>query len=146
MRLTTYTDYSLRLLIFLAVQGERLSTISEVAESYGISRHHLVKVAHQLSVKGYIAASRGKNGGLRLARPADQIAVGAVVRDMEADLAFVPCMHGSEAACRIAPNCGLRTVMERGRAAFLAELDRVRLADIVAERQPLRELLQISMA
>ena len=144
MRLTTYTDYSLRLLIYLAVQEERLSTVSEVADSYGISRHHLVKVAHKLGVKGYVATTRGKKGGLRLARPAEQINVGAVVRDME-DLAVVPCQHVLE-TCRIAPSCGLRHAMERGRAAFLAELDRVRLADIVRQPEPLRELLQISLA
>jgi len=144
MRLTTYTDFSLRLLLHLAVQGDRLSTIPEVAEHYGISRHHLVKVAHQLGVKGYIATSRGKNGGLRLGRPAEQIRVGDVVRSMEPDMAVVPCLTTDGPLCRIAPSCRLKTVMERGREAFLAELDAVTLAELVESPEPLRQLLQIT--
>ena len=146
MRLTTYADYSLRLLIYVALQGDRISTISEVAERYDISRHHLVKVAHQLSVKGYLASTRGKKGGLRLARPAEQIVVGDVVRKMEVEMAVVPCLDATDPQCRIAAHCGLRRAMERGRAAFLAELDNVRLADIVGHPEPLRELLQIRLA
>ena len=144
MRLTTYTDYSLRLLIFLGVQNETLSTIPQIATHYGISRHHLVKVAHQLGVKGFLTSVRGNKGGLRLARPASEIRIGDVVRSMEPDMALVPCQTSEGASCRIAPSCRLRSVMERGRAAFLAELDDVTLADVIVEPEPLRELLQIT--
>jgi Rrf2 family nitric oxide-sensitive transcriptional repressor len=143
MRLTTYTDYSLRLLIYLAVQGGGLATIPEVAESYGISRHHMVKVAHQLGVKGYIETTRGKRGGLRLAKPAREIVVGDVVRSMEPDLGLVPCLQREGPSCRITSSCRLRTAMQEAQRAFLAALDEYTLADLVAKKKPLRELLQI---
>lgn len=146
MRLTTYTDYSLRLLIHLGVQGDALATIPEIAARYDISRHHLVKVAHQLGVKGYITTTRGKGGGLRLARPAAEIVVGDVVRQMEPDLALVPCLSETGASCRIVPACHLRGVIDRARAAFLAELDRCTLADLLHPRNALRDLLQIAPA
>lgn len=145
MRLTTYTDYSLRLLIYLAVQGDQLATIPEVADSYGISRHHMVKVAHQLGVKGYITTVRGKNGGLRLAKAPGTIRVGDVVRQMEPDLALVPCLHQPGGGCRIVPCCVLRTVMESAREAFLHALDDATLADLIQTREPLQALLQITL-
>lgn len=146
MRLTSYTDYALRLLIYLAVNGEQSTTIAEVAERYGISRNHLVKVAHQLSVTGYVTATRGKKGGLRLARSADQIAVGDVVRKMEVELAVVPCLDTSvPSMCRIAPACHLKVAMARAQDAFLHELDTVTLADIAMAPEPLQELLQIRL-
>lgn len=146
MRLTTYTDYSLRLLIYLAACGEAFATIPEVAESYGISRHHLVKVAHQLGVKGYLATTRGKNGGLRLARLPQEIVVGNVVRDMEPDLAIVTCMDSEDGDCRILPACRLRKALEEARDAFLAVLDEVTLADLLHSRKKLQVLLQIQPA
>ena len=146
MRLTTYTDYSLRLLIYLAVQGDQLATIPEVAEGYGISRHHLVKVAHQLGVKGYIETTRGKRGGLRLAKPAREIVVGDVVRSMEPDLGLVPCLQTDGPSCRITPSCRLKGAMQEAQRAFLAALDEYTLADLAAKKKPLRELLQITDA
>lgn len=143
MRLTTYTDYSLRLLIYLAVQGDGLATIPEVAESYGISRNHMVKVAHQLGVKGYIETTRGKRGGLRLAKPAREIVVGDVVRSMEPDLGLVPCLQTEGPSCRITPSCRLRGAMQEAQRAFLAALDEYTVADLVTRKRPLRELLQI---
>jgi Rrf2 family nitric oxide-sensitive transcriptional repressor len=143
MRLTIYADYSLRLLIYLAVRGEEVATIPEIAESYGISRHHLVKVAHQLGVKGYIKTTRGKKGGLRLARPADEISVGEVVRRMEPDMALVPCFHPVNAKCPIVPSCLLRQAIERAREAFLVTLDDYTLEDLRKPRESLRELLRI---
>ncbi len=143
MRLTVYADYSLRLLIYLAVRGEDVATIPEIAESYGISRHHLVKVAHQLGVKGYIRTTRGKKGGLRLGRPAGNINVGEVVRQMEPDMALVPCFHPVNAKCPIVPSCFLRQAIERAREAFLAALDEYTLEDLQRPRESLRELLRI---
>jgi Rrf2 family transcriptional regulator, nitric oxide-sensitive transcriptional repressor len=143
MRLTTYTDYSLRLLIYVAARGESSATIPEVAGSYGISRHHLVKVAHQLGVKGYLTTTRGKNGGLRLAKPAREIIVGEIVRQMEPDMAIVPCLHAEGSDCRIVPACRLRGALEEARKAFLAVLDDVTLADLMHSRKKLQVLLQI---
>ena len=145
MRLTVYADYSLRLLIYLAAKGEAAATVPEVANSYGISRHHLVKVAHQLGVKGYIATTRGKKGGLRLARPASEILAGDVVRQMEPDMALVPCLPDGPGGCPIVPACLLRRAMEDARDAFLTALNRYTVKDLSAPGDQLRELLQISL-
>ena len=93
VRLTVYTDYSLRMLMYLAVKGDGLATIAEVADAYGISKAHLTKVAHQLGLAGYVETVRGKGGGLRLARPAERIGLGDVVRRTEPDMALVPCFE-----------------------------------------------------
>lgn len=146
MRLTVYADYSLRMLIYLAAAGERSVTIPQVAEAYGISRHHLVKVAHQLGRKGYIHTTRGKNGGLRLARPAAEIRLGDVVRSMEPDMALVPCLQAGDAGCPIVPSCLLKNAMEQAKAAFLSVLDGYALEDVMSTRISLMELLQISPA
>lgn len=144
MRLTTYADYSLRLLIYLAVRGNGLATIPEIAESYGISRHHLVKVAHQLGVKGYISTVRGKNGGLRLARSAAEINVADVILEMEPDMAMVPCFTATENNCPIVPSCALRSALDEARDAFIATLGRYTVQDLAASRNSLRQLLHIT--
>jgi Rrf2 family transcriptional regulator, nitric oxide-sensitive transcriptional repressor len=141
LRLTAYTDFSLRLLMYLAVQGDGLTTIAKVAESYGISQNHLVKVAHRLGREGYVSTIRGKNGGLRLARPAAEVNVGEVVRRMEPDMALVPCMHPLDTSCPILPNCLLISAMEDARVAFLEVLDGYTLADLATPRAKLRKLL-----
>jgi Rrf2 family nitric oxide-sensitive transcriptional repressor len=145
MRLTVYTDYSLRMLIYLAVKGEAISTIAEVADRYGISQHHLTKVAHQLGLAGFVATVRGKGGGLRLARPAEAIRIGEVVRHTEPDLALVPCFAPADAQpgkpCPIVPDCGLRGVLDEARQAFMAVLDRYSLADLICKRAGLQQLL-----
>jgi Rrf2 family nitric oxide-sensitive transcriptional repressor len=147
MRLTVYTDYSLRMLIYLATKEDGLATIAEVARSYGISEHHLTKVAHQLGRAGYISTLRGKGGGLRLARPAGEIGLGEVVRQTEPDMALVPCFGTAEAPagapCPIVPACGLRGVLGEALQAFMAVLDRYTLADLVQRRAELRGLLAI---
>ncbi len=127
--------------MYLAVQGEGLTTIAKVAESYEISQNHLVKVAHRLVLEGYVSAFRGKNGGLRLARPAAEINVGEVVRRMEPDMALVPCMNPLGASCPILSNCRLHSAMEDARAAFLEVLDGYTLSDLAAPRAKLRKLL-----
>lgn len=141
VRLTTYTDYSLRMLMYLAVKGDARATIAEVADAYGISKAHLNKVAHQLGLAGYVETARGKGGGLRLARPADTIGVGDVVRRVEPDMALVPCFDPVHASCPIVPACGLRGVLDEARQAFLAVLDRYSLADLVHRRVDLAALL-----
>ncbi|NKE45081.1 Rrf2 family transcriptional regulator [Roseomonas frigidaquae] len=139
MRLTTLTDYALRMLVHLAVAPEGRATIAAVAEAFGISENHLMKVAHQLGQSGHILTLRGRGGGLALARPAEAITVGDVVRRMEPDLALVPCMGGG--ACAILPACRLKQALHQARAAFLAVLDGTTLADIAQPQAELRELL-----
>lgn len=141
MRLTVYTDYSVRMLMYLAVKGDGLATISEVAKAYGISKAHLTKVAHQLGIAGYVETVRGKGGGLHLARPAAEIGLGDVVRCTEPDRALVPCLDPLHAHCRIVPACGLRGALQEAEVAFLAVLDRYSLADLVHRQAELRALL-----
>lgn len=143
MRLTVYTDYSLRMLMYLAVKRDGLATIAEVAGAYGISKAHLNKVAHQLGLAGYVETTRGKGGGLRLARPAGEIGLGDVIRCVEPDMALVPCFEPMHAPCSIVPACGLRGALYEARQAFLAVLNRYSLADLVQRRAELRDLLAI---
>jgi Rrf2 family nitric oxide-sensitive transcriptional repressor len=142
MQLTRYSDYSLRVLIYLAVDRDRLATIDEIARSYGVSKAHLMKVVHQLGIRGYVETVRGRRGGLRLARPAEEIGIGEVVRATE-NLALVECMDSGTSDCVIESACGLRPVLREALAAFLAVLDGYTLADLVARRRrPLFALLQ----
>ncbi len=131
MRLTRYTDYALRVLMYLGDRPERTGTISEIAERYRISRNHLLKVVHELAHAGYLATRRGKGGGLQLARPAAQINLGEVVRRMERSLTVVECMGEGPANCLLDPCCALKGAVADARAAFLAALDRYTLADLV---------------
>ena len=141
MRLTVYSDFSLRLLIYLAVSAEARVTIGTVADAYGIPKNHLTKVAHQLGLAGYVATVRGKGGGLRLAKPPASIRLGDVVRLTEPDFALVPCFAPVRAGCPIIPACGLIGALRKAGAAFLAELDRYTLADITVRRSELCQLL-----
>src|SRR5665811_2273370 len=143
VRLTVYTDYSLRLLMYLALKEDGLATIAEVAQSYGISKNHLMKVAHQLGVAGYIETVRGRSGGLRLAKPAKVIGLGQVVRRTEPDLAIAPCFKPIDARCQIQPSCVLRGALQRAQAAFTDVLDDYSLSDLVKPRARLRTLLSI---
>ena len=140
MRLTGYTDYTLRTLIYLALQPDRLATIADIAIAYDISANHLMKVVHQLSVAGDITTKRGRRGGLRLARPASAVNIGDVVRRTEPDMALVPCLATAE-GCVIETRCVLQHVLNDALGAFLAVLDRYTLADLVAPRLALAELL-----
>jgi Rrf2 family nitric oxide-sensitive transcriptional repressor len=141
MRLTVYTDYALRLLIYAALKPDGLVNIAEVAEAYGISRNHLTKVVHQLGVAGYIVTVRGKGGGLRLGRPAETMRVGDIVRHTEPDLALTPCLGSFEAHCPIVPACLLKPALEEACDAFLRVLDGYTIADLAAARPQLRGLL-----
>jgi Rrf2 family nitric oxide-sensitive transcriptional repressor len=142
MRLTVYTDYSLRVLMYLALNPDRRPTIAEVSSSYGISKNHIMKVVHQLGVAGYIETVRGKNGGMRLARFPQDIVLGEVVRRTEPDMALVPCFDPINALCVIAPACKLRRALQQARGVFLAVLDDYTLADLAENRQGLTTLFQ----
>jgi Rrf2 family nitric oxide-sensitive transcriptional repressor len=141
VRLTVYTDYSLRLLVYAALKPDGLITISEVADAYGISRNHLTKVVHQLGLAGYLATVRGKGGGLRLARDAESIRLGDVVRHTEPDMALTPCFKPIEAPCAIFPACLLKGALQEARESFLRVLDGYTLADLTSPRARLRTLL-----
>ena len=147
MRVTRYTDYALRVLIYLAVIPDRLSTIQEIAEHYHISKNHLMKVVQQLNSMGYVKATRGKNGGLTLGQPASQINLGQVVRITERSetSALVECFS-EENHCVITPNCQLRYILAEALQQFMLTLDRYTLADIVTpeQRPALISLLQLS--
>ncbi len=142
MRLTVFTDYTLRTLIYLALRPDRLVTIADIAEAYGISNNHLMKVVHQLALSGEVVTVRGQRGGLRLARPAEAINVGAVVRRSESDLEIMPCF-GSQGDCIIKPECVLANAVDEALRAFLATLDSYTLADLVRPRMGLARLLRI---
>ncbi len=144
MHITRYTDYSLRVLMYLAVKGDGLATIQEIADSYQISKNHLMKVVHQLNLKGYIETVRGKHGGMRLHLAPEAINIGILVRETEQDLNLVECFSEGN-RCKITPVCGLKGVFAEALQAFLAVLDRYTLADILPEnKQPqLLRLLQI---
>lgn len=130
MRLTLYTDYSLRVLIYLVYNKDKTVTISELADFYKISRNHLVKVVHELGLKGYIHTSRGKHGGIRLARPADQIVIGEVIRKTEPDFDLLECFNDKADHCVITNACNLKSMIFNAKNNFLAELDRYTLADV----------------
>ncbi len=143
MHLTRFTDYSLRVLVFLAVKGEERSTIHEIAESFDISRNHLMKVVQDLSQKGYITAIRGKNGGLLLKKAPEDIRLGTLVSDTEHDLQLVECF-GEDNECRITPACRLKPILAEALGAFLAVLDNYTLADMLGPQEPvLVQLLSI---
>ena len=130
MRLTLYTDYSLRVLLYLANNEDKLVTISELANFYKISRNHLVKVVHNLGLKGYILTTRGRNGGLKLAHPAKEILIGEVVRSTEPDFDLLECFNPATDKCVITRSCSLKGVIFNAQASFLGELDKYTLADI----------------
>lgn len=142
MRLTRYTDYSFRVLMYLAVQPpDERSTIKEIAGRYQISENHLMKVVHQLGRHGYVKTIRGRQGGLVLARTPSDINLGAVVRKCEEDLNIVECFDAETNCCAITPVCGLAGVINEALDAFLAVFDGYTLADILVSRRNLLSLL-----
>ena len=141
MRLTVHTDYALRLLMLLAIKGEDSTTIQEVADRYGISKNHLMKVAHELGLAGFVETTRGRGGGLKLALEPEEISLGEVVRLTEEGFNLVECFDDERNQCFISPDCKLRGVLSKALTAFLAVLDDYTLADLVPRRSPLRKLL-----
>ena len=141
MRLTTFTDYSLRVLIFLAMDPDRRATIREIAQAFGISENHLMKVAHLLGKAGVLANVRGKGGGLELARAPRAINIGRVVRATEGRPMPAACFSGEEGACVLTPICRLRDVLREAVKTFYGVLDRYTLEDLVRNRVALSETL-----
>lgn len=143
VRLTRYTDYSLRVLIYLALEGDQLSTIQAIADSYHISKNHLTKVVHDLQRAGYVDTVRGKHGGLRLRLPPHEVNIGRLVRETERDLDIVECFADAD-RCVITPHCALKTVLGEALDAFMRTLDRHTLADLLARPGALRQVLGIA--
>ncbi|MEN9490895.1 MAG: HTH-type transcriptional regulator NsrR [Pseudomonadota bacterium] len=133
MRLTSFTDYTLRVLMYLALNTERLATIQEIANAYGISESHLTKVVHHLAKTGDVESVRGKGGGIRLARPASEIRIGQIIKRAEGDAPIVECMQEG-GNCRITPACKLAKILSKAFSSLYASLDEYTLADLT--RQP----------
>ncbi|NWK98645.1 Rrf2 family transcriptional regulator [Sphingobium lactosutens] len=136
MQLTRHTDYALRVLLHLVVVPTSRATIPEIAEAYGLSRNHLMKVVHHLAQGGFLETQRGRGGGFTLARPPEDISVGAVVRHSEPDMKMADCAH-----CAIRPACGLSGILAEATNAFLAILDGYSLADAARDRSGLARLI-----
>lgn len=141
MRLTTFTDYSLRVMIYLGLRDNGLATIGDIATAYDVSKNHLMKVVHFLGQQGYIETQRGKSGGLRLARAPEDINLGQLVRDTEANTVLLECFDPETSQCRIEPVCLLRGILGRSLQAFFAVLDGYTLADVLQNRQQLARIL-----
>jgi Rrf2 family nitric oxide-sensitive transcriptional repressor len=132
MQITSYTDYALRVLIYLAGSPGKQATITEISDFYNISRNHLVKVVHQLGGKGFVITIRGKGGGFLLQRPPEMISIGEVVRSMETHFNWVECFDPAKQHCRLLPSCGLKQLLGRAGDAYLKVLDTATLADVLS--------------
>jgi Rrf2 family nitric oxide-sensitive transcriptional repressor len=141
MRLTSFTDYALRVLIFLAAEPGRRATIAEICAAFEVKENHLTKVVHHLGKRGWVATTRGKGGGLLLAKPAKDICIGAVVRDTEGHAVPAECFAGETSACAIVRCCSLKDVLGEAVQAFYAVLDRYTLADITENQHELSAIL-----
>lgn len=142
MQITSYTDYALRVLLYLAMSPNRQANITEIADFFNISRNHLVKVVHQLGSKGFVKTTRGKGGGLSLQRPPEMIRIGEVVRSMEKHFNWVECFDPAQQHCRLLPGCGLKYLLAQAGAAYLQVLDAATLADVFLKTERV-ELSQI---
>ena len=138
MKLTDRTDYAFRVLMYLAANGGRLATVGEIAARYGISHSHLTRVVWALGRAGFVETVRGRGGGLRLARSAEAIGVGAVARLMEAGIPLAQCFPGGTGSCRIETCCALKGILAEAEAAFFAVLDRHSVDDLVHGNRKLR--------
>lgn len=141
MRLTKYTDYALRVLMYLGARPDRMASVSEIARAYRISQNHLTKVVHHLGKAGYIATARGRSGGMRLARVPAEINVGEVIRRFEDGFDLVDC-----GSCVISPACRLRVCLSDAVSAFLHVVDGYTLADLLTTRAGVAALLQKAAA
>ncbi|KXG09304.1 HTH-type transcriptional repressor NsrR [Anoxybacillus sp. P3H1B] len=141
MQLTNYTEYALRVLLFLGTlePGDK-TNIKEISEAYAISEHHLSKIVYELGKHGWIETIRGRNGGIRLAKKPEEIRLGAVVRQTEDNLSLVECFAAHGNHCVITPACQLKHVLHEALEAFLHVLDSYTLADLLANKQQLHQI------
>ncbi|MBO9379876.1 Rrf2 family transcriptional regulator [Sphingomonas histidinilytica] len=136
MRLTRYTDYSLRVLIHLAINDDRLCSIGEISRTYDVSHNHLMKVVNALARDGFIETVRGRTGGMRLARPANEITVGEVVRRTEEGFQLADC-----SGCALSPACGLTGVLAEAMQAMMMVFDSYKISDLLTDREAMRRLM-----
>ncbi len=142
MQLKKYTDYALRVLIFVGMKREgELASIKEISETFGISHHHLSKIVHELNKEQLVETVRGRYGGIRLAKPAQDINVGTVVRSIEQDFALLECFDRDRNHCIISPACKLKHALHEALEAFFAVLDRYTLADLIVNEDELLALM-----
>ena len=140
MHLTNFSDYSIRVMIYLGLQKSKLVTISDIAKAYEISENHLTKAVHQLAQRGYIETVRGKGGGLRLVRKPDTVNIGEMIRYSEGNTTLLPCMDNEESCC-IRPNCKLMGILREAQVALFTVLDKYTLADLLQQEAPLTQIL-----
>lgn len=143
MKLSVYSDYSIRVLMQAVLCHPERATVDEVAGTFGISRHHLVKVVHDLGRSGYLENHRGIGGGFTLARPPEAIRLGDIVRLGEETETVIHCMDRKKRACRLSPTCQLKGVLDEAAAAFFGVLDHYSLADVVKQPARMRDVLGI---
>ncbi|AKM11485.1 Rrf2 family transcriptional regulator [Croceicoccus naphthovorans] len=136
MRLTRYTDYSLRVLIHLALNDDRICSIGEISRTYDVSHNHMMKVVNALAHAGFIETVRGRAGGTRLARPAEEISVGEVVRHTEEGFQLADC-----SGCTLSPACGLTGVLAKGMEAMMAVFDSYTITDLLNDKDAMRRLI-----
>jgi len=143
MQLSAYSDYSLRVLMLAALRGAERTTVDQVAETFGISRHHLVKVVHDLGRSGYLDTHRGIGGGFTLGRPADTIRVGDIVRLGEESDLVIGCADKHDRQCRLFPACRLKDALDEAAAAFFGVLDDYSVADLLKQPAKMRAALAL---
>jgi len=141
MRLTTFSDYTIRVLIYLALHPGRRATIGELADIYGISRNHLMKVVHHLGRTGFVETVRGKGGGFLLAVPAAEINIGRLIRDTEERVSLVACFGDDSSDCRIHAACEMKGMLQEALEAFYRVLEKYTLEDLLRDRTRLTALL-----
>ncbi len=137
MNITTFSDYTLRVLIYMAVHPEKISTADQISKAYDISFHHVAKAAQWLAREGYVNSERGRSGGMTLSKPINDINIGVLVRATETGTAFVDCMRANGGTCCIKPACGLKLALAEAQAAFYNTLENFSLADIVTQKSAL---------
>tara|TARA_B100001059_G_scaffold118202_1_gene118384 strand:- start:706 stop:1140 length:435 start_codon:yes stop_codon:yes gene_type:complete len=140
MKLTAYTDYSIRVLVYIGINNDQLCTASEISEFYGLSRNHLSKIIHHLSSLEIIQSYKGPKGGIELAKDPKEINLGNLIRKTEPDFHIVECF-ASNINCRIAPACKLKSILYESNQLFLKNLDRYSLADVLKNRKELLKLV-----
>ena len=143
MRLTTFSDYTMRVMMYLGLQHGQLVTISDIAQAYNISENHLMKVVHHLAQHGYIETVRGKGGGLRLVRDPGTVNIGEMIRISEGDTILLPCLD-TNGTCCIQPSCRLMGILNEAQVALFAVLDKYTLADLLQQEGTLSRILMHS--
>jgi Rrf2 family transcriptional regulator, nitric oxide-sensitive transcriptional repressor len=140
MRLTAFSDYSMRVMMYLGLQHGQLATISDIAQAYRISENHLTKVVHHLAQHSYVETVRGKGGGLRLARAPNTVNIGEMIRNCEGEAGLLPCLDEEDTCC-IQPSCKLMGILREAQVAMFAVLDQYTLSDLLCQQEPLARIL-----